>query len=227
MAEPLARIAEGRDTDILDYGPGLVLRRPKVPRSLAAEAEIMTWVIERGYPCPPVVELVDDGLVMARVEGVSMLDDLLAHPWRVRAHATLLADLHGWLHRLPAPDHLPRPFGPGTALVHGDLHPGNVLLSPEGPMVIDWTNAAAGPVGADLALTWLLVSGASVEMPPVQRVLAGALRAMLVRTFLAAADRDAAVASLATVLDHRRRDPNLSPGELEAMRRIVAHNQPG
>lgn len=227
MAEPLALIAEGRDTEILDYGPGLILRRPKVPRSLAGEAAIMDWVVARGYPCPPVVEVVDEGLVMGRVEGVSMLDDLVAHPWRVRSHATLLADLHGWLHRLPAPPDLRQPFGPGTALLHGDLHPGNVLLSPDGPMVIDWTNAAAGPPGADVAVSWLLMAGASVEVPVVERILVSALRRVLVRSFLSAAGRDLAAASLAAVLAHRRGDANLSPGELEAMRRIVAHNQPG
>jgi RIO-like serine/threonine protein kinase len=31
--------------------------------------------------------------------------------------------------------------------VHGDLHPGNVMLTATGPLVIDWTNAASR--GAD------------------------------------------------------------------------------
>ena len=61
-------IAEGRDTEIIDYGPGLVLRRPRVPRSMAAEAEIMRWVVAHGYPCPAAVEVVDEGLVIARVD---------------------------------------------------------------------------------------------------------------------------------------------------------------
>jgi len=220
-------IAEGRDTEILDHGPGLVLRRPKIPRSMEAEAEIMRWVVAHGYPCPEVVEVGTDGLVMTRVEGMSMLDDLVAHPWRVRSHATLLADLHGWLHRLPAPPGLPAHFGPGPALLHGDLHPGNVLLGPDGPMVIDWTNVAQGPPGADVAVTWLLMAAGQVETSLVERVLVTGLRRILVRSFLHTAGRNAAAASLVAVLEYRRHDQNLSPGELEAMGRIVAHNSPG
>lgn len=41
-------------------------------------------------------DLSDDGrdLVMGRVDGVTMLDDLGDHPWRLRRHAHTLADLH-------------------------------------------------------------------------------------------------------------------------------------
>src|SRR6266498_2612818 len=48
--------------------------------------------------------------------------------------AALLVDLHGWLHQLP-----PRMGADPTARVlHLDLHPDNVVLSPRGPVVIDW-----------------------------------------------------------------------------------------
>jgi thiamine kinase-like enzyme len=46
--------------------------------------------------------------------------------------------LHRQLHAIPAPADLPAPLGEGTSLVHLDLHPGNVLLTASGPMVIDW-----------------------------------------------------------------------------------------
>ena len=29
-------------------------------------------------------------------------------------------------------------------LCHGDLHPGNVIMSPDGPMLIDWFDVAQG-----------------------------------------------------------------------------------
>jgi hypothetical protein len=193
---------------------------------MVGEAELMRWVVDHGFPCPAVVDVGDEGLVMARIDGVSMLDDLVAHPWRVRSHATLLADLHGWLHRLPAPPGLRESFGPGPALLHGDLHPGNVLLGPDGPVVIDWTNAVQGPPGADVAVTWLLLAAGQTDTSPVEWVLVTTLRRVLVRSFLHAAGRDAAVASLSAALEYRSHDANLSPGELEVMRRIVAHNGP-
>jgi aminoglycoside phosphotransferase (APT) family kinase protein len=225
-AEPDEVIAQGRDTEILAHGPGLVLRRPFRPRSLAGEAAVMEWVVAHGYPCPRAVELLPEGLVIERIEGVTMLDDLLAHPWRLRSHATLLADLHGWLHRLPVPDGLAEPFGPGTSLVHGDLHPGNVMLTAGGPVVIDWTNAVRGPAAADVAVTWLLMAGAAAPSSGVERLFVGAFRRILVRTFLRAAGRDAAAAALPAALAHRMQDKNLSPAELATMERIVAAEAP-
>ena len=216
-------IAKGRDTEIVDHGPGLVLRRPMVPRSMAQEAAVMGWVHGQGYPCPAPVELADDGLVMARLDGVSMLDDLVGHPHRLRRHATLLADLHGWLHRLHPPDDLGLPtfFGPGPSLLHGDLHPGNVLLTADGPMVIDWTNASIGPAGADVAVTWLLLAAAQPPTRRLERAAVAGLRGLFVRSFLAATDEPAAARCLAVVLERRRGDPNLSADELAAMARIV------
>src|ERR1700691_2517308 len=57
-----------------------------------------------------------------------------------------------------APDWLRAPFGYGAPLLHLDLHPINVLLSPRGPVVIDWEGAGRGPAEADLAICWVLVA---------------------------------------------------------------------
>lgn len=45
----------------------------------------------------------------------------------------------------------------GAALLHGDLHPGNVLLGPDGPMVIDWFDASIGHPVADVVRSSLLL----------------------------------------------------------------------
>jgi len=219
-------IAEGRDTEIVAYGPGRVLRRPKRPRALDGEATLMRWVLDHGYPCPRVFEIVPEGLTMERIEGVSMLDDLASHPWRLRAHAATLAQLHDRLHQLEAPEGLPEPFGPGRALVHGDLHPGNVMLTSEGPLVIDWTNAAKGPPGADLAVMWLLTAAAEAPGSVWERAALATFRRVFLRMFLARIDRDAAVDALPAVLARRRHDPNLSAGELAAMAEIVERTRP-
>lgn len=219
-------IAEGRDTEILAFGPDRVLRRPKYPRSLAGEAAVMGWVLDHGYPCPRVFEVVPDGLVMERVEGVSMLDDLLTHPWRLRAHAATLAELHDRLHQLEAPEGVPEQFGPGRALLHGDLHPGNVMLTADGPLVIDWTNVAKGPPGADLAVMWLLTAAADAGGSAAERIAVAAFRRVFLRMFLARVDRDAAVAALPAVLARRQQDPNMSTNELAAMAEIVERTRP-
>jgi len=49
---------------------------------------------------------------------------------------------------------------------HFDFHPGNVLVSPNGWVVIDWLTAASGPPVADLART-LVLGGNSSDSPIV------------------------------------------------------------
>jgi Ser/Thr protein kinase RdoA (MazF antagonist) len=48
---------------------------------------------------------------------------------------------------------------------HFDFHPNNVLVSPDGWIVIDWLTVAAGPATADLARTLVLRGDAAV--PPM------------------------------------------------------------
>jgi len=45
----------------------------------------------------------------------------------------------------------------GDQLCHGDMHPGNIMLSRRGPMVIDWTNARRGHPAADIARSILIL----------------------------------------------------------------------
>lgn len=219
-------IATGRDADIFDAGPGRVLRRNRQDRSQALEARVMQYVVEQGYPAPTVYELSDDGrdMVMERVDGPTMLDDLGDHPWRVFGHARTLADMHTRLGQIPAPDWLrPGPV-PGDRVVHLDLHPGNIMLTAGGPVVIDWTNACAGTPGSDIALTWLLTSCGEIPGPRWKTALLGGFRALLVNRFLHHAGRAAAVRDLAAVAEWKLADKNMRPGEVAAMRQLVASN---
>jgi aminoglycoside phosphotransferase (APT) family kinase protein len=103
-----------------------------------------------GFPVPAIHEVRADSLVLERVEGPTMLAaiDLVGHPAE-------LADLHRRLHEIPFED---------AMLLHRDLHPGNVILSPGGPVVIDWTNAAAGDPAVDVALVWVISVGTGIPL---------------------------------------------------------------
>ena len=46
-------------------------------------------------------------------------------------------------------------------LCHGDFHPDNVVLTPRGPVVIDWLTAVQGAAAADVCRTLLLLEHAS------------------------------------------------------------------
>lgn len=130
--EPIGpKIAEGRDSEIFEHGLGKVLRVARDGRSL--EAEVVRYARSRGYPCPEVYDVGDGYLVMDRLEGPTLMDVLGRPPFPIRRSGHLLADLHERLHRIPAPPGIRVAPLPGDRLVHRDLHPMNVMMTPDGP----------------------------------------------------------------------------------------------
>jgi aminoglycoside phosphotransferase (APT) family kinase protein len=123
-------------------------------------------------PRPQVYERTETDLVMDYLDGPTMLADLTRRPWRLLRHAKTLAQLHRQLHAIPAPADLPGPLGEGTSLVHLDLHPGNVLLTASGLMVIDWPNAGRGSGLADVACTWVILTASRLEGSIADRLIA-------------------------------------------------------
>jgi tRNA A-37 threonylcarbamoyl transferase component Bud32 len=138
-------LAEGRASEIFDLGDGRVLRRFKDGGDAEFEARVMEHARAHGFPVPAIHEVRGDALVLERVEGPTMLKAL-----DIERDPALLAQLHAQLHEIPFE---------GAALLHLDLHPANVILSPAGPVVIDWTNAAAGDPALDVALAWVILIG--------------------------------------------------------------------
>ena len=174
-----------------------MLRRSRSGRSMAVEAKVMEYVRSQGFPAPNVHEVSDDGtkLVMERVNGPTMLELLGSRPWSIRRQAFVLGTLHNSLHDIEGPEWLrASPLGEGTQLVHLDLHPGNVLVSAVGPVVIDWSNAARGDGNADAALSWLLMSAGNVEAGSAKSALLELVRSQMIRAFLKRFDRKAVAA---------------------------------
>jgi len=64
----------------------------------------------------------------------------------------------------------------GAALLHGDLHPGNVLMGADGPVVIDWFDATVGHPVADILRSSILMQWGASDEP---RHLPGASTALL------------------------------------------------
>jgi tRNA A-37 threonylcarbamoyl transferase component Bud32 len=121
------------------------------------------------------------GLVMERCDGPDMLTQFGRKPWTVFDAGRAMGVAHAQLHAVAAPPELRNvkdgagpqirssPLVPdelrevgiaalarmpdGDRLCHGDYHPGNVILTAEGPRVIDWPNAFRGDPHADVART--------------------------------------------------------------------------
>jgi aminoglycoside phosphotransferase (APT) family kinase protein len=217
-------LASGRDADIFEYGPGLVLRRSRAGTSMLAEARIMQHVRAQGYPVPAVEEVSQDGtdIVMERVDGPSMVAALGRRPWTVSRQGRVLAELHRRLHEIAGPDWLPAaPVGVGDRLIHLDLHPLNVIVGRKGPVVIDWTNAARGPAAVDVGLTWVLMAAGEIPTSRIQGALMGRARSLLVNSFLSHVDVADAEALLRQVVRWKVQDPHMSPDEQQAMWRVV------
>jgi hypothetical protein len=53
---------------------------------------------------------------------------------------------------------------PGDGLCHCDLHPGNVIMTTEGPRVIDWDGAVRAPAALDIACCHISLSELAPEV---------------------------------------------------------------
>lgn len=142
------------------------------------------------------------GLIYERLDGTSMLQDMNAHPWMILKHARTLAELQVKINQqsiegLPSYRErleydirkvsllsaevrekvlaLLNGLPEGNKLCHGDYHPGNVLLTPRGPVVIDWMTACCGSPWADLARTDMILSigakAAGKQVHPLLRLV--------------------------------------------------------
>ena len=53
---------------------------------------------------------------------------------------------------------------PGDGLCHGDLHPDNVIMTADGPRLIDWIDAVRAPAAFDLAISHILLTELAPEV---------------------------------------------------------------
>ena len=214
-------VGAGRAADVYDIGAGRVLRRYRVPFDVQPEAAVMQHLDRAGFPVPRIFDADGRDLVMERLDGHDMLADLGRKPWLVRRHGRALAALHNRLHEIQAPPGLAPAFGSGDRVLHLDLHPGNVMLTSRGPVVIDWSNARAGAAGADVAMAYLIMASSDTDLIPAPlRPVVGTLRAALVRQFLAGVHDDPK-AHLARVARERAQDPHVRPAERSRLLRIA------
>jgi hypothetical protein len=213
-------LASGRDCDVYAHGEGRVLRRNRDGRSATGEAAMMRRLAGLGYSVPVLHEADGPDIVMERVSGPTLAGAVYAGTISVTGAAELLAGLHDDLHALAWPD-----AGPGESLLHLDLHPLNILMSPAGPVVIDWSNARHGPAGLDVALTALILAQMVVTpgMLPDDPELEQALRAVsepLLHGF-ATRVRTPYAAYLPNAVALRQQDPNQTADELALLRQAA------
>ena len=182
------KLGEGRTAEVFAWGDSHVLKLFYQDDGTAArnEAAITSTVAMAGAPTPSPHGLIDVdgrvGVILERLPGPLMGDRLFEiDPFELVAD---LAALHARIHGIEIDDlrqfehtvlektrdlstalrmavaarmsELPS----GSALLHGDLHPFNVMYSDDGWCAIDWVVASSGPPAADVARTDFLLRGA-------------------------------------------------------------------
>jgi uncharacterized protein (TIGR02172 family) len=155
------------------------------------------------------------GIIYERIGGPAMLDALAHQPWRLHSLARQFAQVHVAMHTCMRPE-LPSQrqgliraidYAPGLddvtrqrilaaldrmpggeSVCHGDYHPGNIILSPRGPIVIDWMTACHGNAVADVARTVLLfrIGVLPEETPLAQRLVTPLIRRAFLSAYLRA-----------------------------------------
>ena len=144
------------------------------------------------------------GIVLPRLDGPTLMEQVLADAVSIPEAGAILAALARSTHEtraipelLPVRDYMdsalrlaeatiPPSIATGVLalidrlpkddrLSHGDLHPGNVILTAEGPRLIDWTGAKQGGAPLDLATCLFHRTELVVERhgPPEQRLALG------------------------------------------------------
>ena len=204
-------IAQGRTAEVFLWDETHILKLYRdwcPPDWVDGEARIARAVHKAGVPSPAAGDIVEvngrRGLIYERLEGVSMLQDMNARPWRLLKYARTLAELQLKIHRqsitgLPLykdrlnydirstahlTDELKKKalalledLPAGNRLCHADYHPGNVLITKDGPVVIDWITASIGSPWTDVARTSLILSiGAKAAAKQVSPIIRAAIK---------------------------------------------------
>lgn len=210
-------LASGASADVFALDDDRVLRRYREGRDATPEVELLRHVRAHDFPAPDVLDATGSDIVMSRLHGPTLLQALGSLEISLSDAAHVLADLHGMLHEVPAPpswQHPPDAQWPslagGPVVVHLDLHPGNVVLTEDGPAVVDWASARAGTPELDVAVTSVLIAEVAVDAggdysQAARALLASFLHASDVSPLLALDD----AAALRAVF------PVLLPGERE------------
>jgi tRNA A-37 threonylcarbamoyl transferase component Bud32 len=206
--------AAGRDADVYALDDSWVLRRYRNGHQVRDEADFMRWVARFGYPVPAVRDVDGADMVIQRLDGPTLADAALAGDLSATEVGEIHADLHRRLQAIPAPSGTP-----GLVVVHGDLHPLNVIATADGPVVIDWRDAREDTAAFDVAMTAIIF--AQVALDPAFAALSPLLREALTAYLANSIDP---TPGLDAALAVRARNVTLTPEEralLPAQRALI------
>ena len=150
-------------------------------------------------------------IVYQRVFGVDLTDRILEKPVSIFKNSKLVARLHYKMHRFYADKlnsqktHLIKKINntvhldenikkkvidylnalpQDNKLCHGDFHLGNIMLTDDGPIIIDWIDASSGHPLADVARTVIVNSSAKIPTGTPNKLFLTIGRKIFLRIYL-------------------------------------------
>ncbi|MBF8192850.1 phosphotransferase [Nonomuraea sp. K274] len=218
-------LGKGRSADVYALDDERVLRRYRLPLDARRESAVMEYVAQHGFPVPRVhpAERPATDLVMERLTGPTMLRALIDGEITIEEAGRTLGRLLRRLHEIPAR----LSADPADRILHLDLHPDNVLLTPRGPVVIDWCNTEEGPPALDHALSAVILAQEAVhpenELAAPARSVLAALLAELGDTVDTGEPMDRAAARRAANATLTKREIDLLDDAVALIRRLGAN----
>ena len=159
-----------------------------------------------GVPVPEVIEVHSDALVLERIDGPTMLEEIQRQPWRFVSFGREL----GRIHRRVV----------DSGLAHGDFHPLNIMLGVDGPVVIDWSKGHEGGTRADVAFSQVILATSEADFPRWLEFLARAVRRRFVAAYLDGVGERPGTDLLREAAKRRLLDPHLRGRERESVREL-------
>ncbi|MET9757643.1 phosphotransferase [Streptomyces sp. NPDC006372] len=202
-------LGSGRRADVYEIDQAWVLRREREGGGdAAAEGAVMEHVHAHGYPAPRVRRSGSrTDLVLERLSGPTMLQACLAGALEPVEAGSTLAELLHRLHAVPAL----RSTDPAVRILHLDLHPENVILTSDGPRVIDWSDTREGDPALDWAASAVVLAQAAVAGDGLSELACAMLGGLL------AGPSPLTRSALAQALCRRAANPTMNQAEVELL----------
>lgn len=167
----------------------------------------MRTALAGGVPVPRVLEVHADALVLERIDGPTMLEEIEQRPWRFAALGRELGRIHRRVLQ--------------SGVVHRDFHPLNIIRGAAGPVVIDWSNAGEGDPLADIAFSQVILATSDADFPRWLESIARAVRRRFVAAYLAGVGERPSPVLVVEAAEQRLRDPHLRERERQSVRKLL------